>query len=52
MGTTTATTTISYDDTATSTREQVQTNLYYGFILFFITAALVVAYFTNKFKET
>lgn len=30
--------------------DRTQTNLFYGFILFFITGGLVIAYFTHKFK--
>ena len=36
---------------ATSTIEQVQTNLFHGFVLFFLVATLVVAYFAYKFKK-
>lgn len=46
-----ATTTTSTDLSATSTIEQYQTNLYNGFVLFFISAALVIAYFAYKFKK-
>lgn len=39
------------DYSATSTPGQVQTNLFYGFILFFMMTALIVGYFNSKFKK-
>lgn len=36
---------------ATSTIEQVQSNIFHGFILFYLTAILIVAYFAYKFKK-
>lgn len=36
---------------ATSSPAQVQTNLFNGFILFFLVASLVIGYFTIKFKK-
>jgi hypothetical protein len=36
---------------ATSTIEQTQTNLFYGFILFFITAFGIISYFSHKFND-
>jgi len=36
---------------ATSTVAQVQTNIFNGIFLFYLTAALIVAYFAFKFKK-
>lgn len=34
-----------------SSIDQVQNNLYHGFILFFLVTTLVVAYFHSHFKK-
>jgi len=36
---------------ATSTLEQSQSNIFYGFILFFITSFGIVGFFSTRFKK-
>lgn len=44
-------TTTPFEVYATTSPEQLQTNIFHGFLLFLITAFLLVAFFTSKFKK-
>jgi len=41
---------IQLQSDGTSTPEQTQTNLFFGFVLFFIVAGGIILYFQRRFK--